>query len=96
LTGSGRTGTFDIRETIRTDDGATIFVQYHGRLDASQGLQFPMGAYVAPRFETGDERFASLNRITETMDTCGHLFPDSEDYGRGAVEAAVGLPCWPA
>jgi integrase len=28
--------------------------------------------------------------ITETMDTSGHLFPDSEDLGRGAVEAALG------
>lgn len=27
--------------------------------------------------------------ITETMDTYGHLFPDSEDLGRGAVEAAL-------
>jgi integrase len=28
--------------------------------------------------------------ITETMDTYAHLFPDSEDLGRGAVEAALG------
>ncbi|HYB14849.1 MAG TPA: tyrosine-type recombinase/integrase, partial [Streptosporangiaceae bacterium] len=28
--------------------------------------------------------------IAETMDTYGHLFPDSEDLGRGAVEAALG------
>lgn len=27
--------------------------------------------------------------ITETMDTYGHLFADSEDLGRGAVEAAL-------
>jgi integrase len=27
--------------------------------------------------------------ISETMDTYGHLFPDSEDLGRGAVEAAL-------
>ena len=57
------TGTLDIREALRTDDGAVIFVQYNGRLDASQGLQFPMTIYVAPRFETGDERYAWLNRI---------------------------------
>jgi hypothetical protein len=56
-------GTLDIRETIRTDDGATIFVQYQGKLDLSKGIQFPMTAYVAPRFETGDERYAWLNRI---------------------------------
>ncbi|HSS91399.1 MAG TPA: hypothetical protein VLL69_18950 [Streptosporangiaceae bacterium] len=27
--------------------------------------------------------------IAETMDTYGHLFPDSEDLGRGAVEDAL-------
>ena len=57
------TGTLDIRETIRTDDGATIFVQYQGKLDLSKGMQFPMTAYVAPRFETSDGRYAWLNRI---------------------------------
>jgi len=57
------TGTVDVRATLQTDDGAIIFVQYNGRLDASQGLQFPMTAYVAPLFETGDERYAWLNRI---------------------------------
>ena len=39
--GSEGTGTLDIRWTLRTDDGAAILVQYHDRLDASQGLQFP-------------------------------------------------------
>ena len=61
--GPDGTGGLDIRETIRTDDGATIFVQYQGKLDLSKGMQFPMTAYVAPRFETGDERYAWLNRI---------------------------------
>jgi len=27
--------------------------------------------------------------IAETMDTYGHLFPDSEDLGRGAVASAL-------
>jgi hypothetical protein len=38
-------------------------VQYHARLDASQGLQFPRTIYAVPRFETGDERYTRLNRI---------------------------------
>jgi integrase len=29
--------------------------------------------------------------ITETMDTYGHLFPDSEDLGRGTIDAAFGI-----
>ena len=39
LIGPERTGSLDIRATLRTDDGATIFVQHYGRLelDASQG-----------------------------------------------------------
>jgi Protein of unknown function (DUF3237) len=63
LLGPEGTGTVDVRVTLRTDDGATIFVQYQGRVDLSQGFQFPLNAYVAPRFETGDERYAWLNRI---------------------------------
>jgi Protein of unknown function (DUF3237) len=63
IVGPGGTGTVDVRATLQTDDGAIIFVQYNGRLDTSQGLQFPMTACVAPLFETGDERYAWLNRI---------------------------------
>jgi hypothetical protein len=63
IVGPEGTGTVDVRVTLQTDDGAVIFVQYNGRMDASRGLQFPMTAYVAPRFETGDERYAWLNRI---------------------------------
>jgi hypothetical protein len=54
-------GTVDARLTLRTHDGATVFVQYSGRLDASRG--FPLTGYVAPLFETTDERYVWLNRI---------------------------------
>ena len=30
--------------------------------------------------------------ITETMDTYGHLFPDAEDLGRGAIDAIFAMP----
>ena len=29
--------------------------------------------------------------ITETMDTYGHLFPDAEDLGRGAIDAILAV-----
>jgi hypothetical protein len=29
--------------------------------------------------------------ITETMDTYGHLFPDAEDLGRGAIDAIFAM-----
>ena len=63
IVGPEGTGTVDVRATLQTDDGAVIFVQYNGRLDTSRGWQFPMTGYVTPRFETGDERYAWLNRI---------------------------------
>jgi len=28
--------------------------------------------------------------MAETMDTYGHLFPDAEDYGRGALDRLIG------
>ncbi|MGY1703576.1 DUF3237 domain-containing protein [Geodermatophilus sp. SYSU D00697] len=63
VVGPEGTGTLDIRATFRTDDGAIVFAQYHGRVDFSEGVNLPVTIYVAPRFETGDERYAWLNRI---------------------------------
>ncbi len=36
LVGPEGTGTVDVRVTLRTDDGAAIFVQYQGRVDLSR------------------------------------------------------------
>jgi hypothetical protein len=65
LIGPEGTATLDVRATLRTDDGAIIFMQFNGKspADASQGLQAPATIYVTPRFETGDERYAWLNRV---------------------------------
>jgi hypothetical protein len=63
LIGPEGTATLDVRLAFRTDDGATIFTQYHGRADVSQGLNLPLTLYIAPRFETCDERYLWLNRI---------------------------------
>lgn len=63
LAGAEGTATLDIRATYRTDDGAIVLMQSNGRVDVSQGLNPPLTIYVAPRFETGDERYAWLNRI---------------------------------
>lgn len=62
LIGPEATGMLDVRFTAETDDGAVVYIQYNGRTDVSNGA----GAapiYVAPRFETGDERYAWLNKI---------------------------------
>lgn len=50
----------DVRVVLLTDDGATILMTYNGvasRTDAGLALR------TAPLFETGDERYAWLNRV---------------------------------
>ena len=63
VVGPEGTATIDARTTFRTHDGAVVFAQYHGRMDVSDGMDLPKTIYVTPRFETGDERYAWLNRI---------------------------------
>lgn len=59
---TGSIAILDVRMTLRTDDGALIFVQYGGRLDMAN-RENGLNAYCAPTFETGDERYAWLNSI---------------------------------
>ena len=59
--GPDGTGTLDVRALAQTDDGALVYIQYFGRVDTSAGLGAPV--YATPRFETGDERYAWLNKI---------------------------------
>ena len=47
-----------MRLTLKTDGGAYICVDYGGRADMASGL-----IVTAPTFQTGDERYAWLNRI---------------------------------
>jgi hypothetical protein len=56
------TGTLDVRYAIETGDGAVIYVSYQGRVDVSGGMG-SSPVYAAPTFETGDERYAWLNKI---------------------------------
>lgn len=58
----GGVGQIDVRMTLKTDDGALILMTYGGRLDLAN-REDGLKAYVAPVFETGDERYAWLNRI---------------------------------
>lgn len=48
----------DVRFTVETHDGAVIFVEYGGRFHFDTAT-----AYSTPRFHTGDERYAWINRI---------------------------------
>jgi hypothetical protein len=59
---NGTVGVIDVRMTVRTDDGAIIHISYGGRLDLADRAN-GLNAYVAPTFETGDERYAWLNAV---------------------------------
>ena len=58
--GPDHTGTIDVRALVETDDGALVFIQYEGRVDSDS----PSGPiYIAPKLETGDDRYRWLNRV---------------------------------
>ena len=60
----GAIGTVDVRATFVTDDGAVVLATYGGRTDLAGGDDGGAGPiYVAPTFETGDDRYAWLNAI---------------------------------
>ena len=59
---------FDVRGTLRTDDGALIYYRHRGlahNLPVRPADSADEERYyrIAPIFETGDERYAWLNRI---------------------------------
>lgn len=67
-------GHLDVRGTIETDDGAFIYLHYHGLLEMNEkvgGALATGGAtdygdsyfMTAPRFETGDSRYSWINNI---------------------------------
>ncbi len=62
LTSGDGIATLDVRVVVETDDGALIYVTYEGRADWSEGPG-TKPIYIAPRFETSDERYAWLNSI---------------------------------
>ncbi|MFT4657034.1 MAG: hypothetical protein ACJAXA_003573 [Candidatus Aldehydirespiratoraceae bacterium] len=51
----------DVRVSLRTDDGADIYVTYTGFGTSNE--DGTVSIRTAPRFETGDERYAWLNNL---------------------------------
>lgn len=71
--GAEGTGTLDVRATLQTDDGALIYCHYNGRVDMTPGpAKAPI--YAAPLFDTGDPRYAWLNKLQTVWK--GHVTPD--------------------
>lgn len=82
-------GRLDVRITLATDDGARIYMQYHGIFVANEqaATALAQGGATAygdtyfmtqPRFETGDARYSWLNRIVAVGE--GRLVPSAAEY----------------
>ncbi|MGH8595255.1 MAG: DUF3237 domain-containing protein [Gammaproteobacteria bacterium] len=67
-------GHLDVRATFQTDDGAAIYVQYFGRVMATEAFNRALQGhgetdygevhfFTQPRFETGDQRYKWLNSV---------------------------------
>lgn len=66
----GKFAALDVRLTLKTDDGAYIYVEYCGRMDVEAGL-----ISVAPTFETGSAEYSWLNSVQAVA--AGAIDPDS-------------------
>lgn len=74
-------GRLDVRATFATDDGAHIYLQYFGVLDLApvaeklargEAIEFGETYFMTtPRFETGDARYAWLNRVVAVAEGRG-------------------------
>jgi hypothetical protein len=58
MPGPGGAMLLDVRQVVETDDGAVVYVTYHGRADRNRGTYT-----IAPTFETSDERYLWLNLV---------------------------------
>ncbi len=89
LIGPDGVGRLDVRGTLETDDGARIYMQYFGVLEMNEavtaavargeGTEWGAALFVTqPRFETGDERYAWLNRVLAVAE--GRFMPGGVEY----------------
>ena len=58
LNDDGSVGCVDVRFTLKTDDGAYIYVEYAGRADMASGL-----ITTAPTFQTSHEKYGWMNGL---------------------------------
>lgn len=74
LVGPDGHGRLDVRATLETHDGALVYLSYYGVIEMNEKIVAALGKGVpssygdsyfmtTPRFETGDARYAWLNRI---------------------------------
>ena len=89
LIGHDGVGRLDVRATFETHDGGRIYVQYYGVIELDEKVekalaeggetQYGESHFVTqPRFETGDERYAWLNRVVAVAE--GRVLPSAVEY----------------
>jgi hypothetical protein len=89
LIGNDGVGRLDVRGTFETEDGARIYLQYHGVVvindkvgeALAQGRETQYGDtyfMTQPRFETGDPRYAWLNSVVAVSQ--GRVLPNAVEY----------------
>lgn len=82
-------GRLDVRGTLLTDDGAHVYIHYHGVLELNDKVLGALGRgestnfgdtyfMTQPRFETGDERYAWLNKVVAVAE--GRVLPNAVEY----------------
>ena len=82
-------GVLDVRATFETEDGAYIYVTYNGLLELDEKVQAALEGggsteygevyfVTQPRFETGDARYAWLNRVLAVAE--GRVLPSAVAY----------------
>ncbi|MEE4192791.1 MAG: DUF3237 domain-containing protein [Halieaceae bacterium] len=80
LSEEGTLAALDVRVTLKTDDGALIYVEYGGRMDMTTGF-----LTTAPTFQTSAERYLWLNRVQAVA--AGEINPDTGELVYTMYEA---------
>ena len=94
LIGPDGVGRLDVRATLRTDDGALVYVQYPGvaifneavmnALATGRETQFgDTDFFTQPRFETGHPDYAWLNSVVAVAE--GRVLPNAVEYNVSRV-----------
>ncbi len=89
LVDDGGIGRLDVRGTLETHDGARIYIHYHGVLEMNEAVSSAVTKgestdygdtyfMTLPRFETGDPRYAWLNRVVAVAE--GRLLRNAVEY----------------
>jgi hypothetical protein len=94
LIGPDGVGRLDVRATLRTDDGALVYVQYPGVAIFNEAVMNALATgsetqfgdtdfFTQPRFETGHPDYAWLNSVVAVAE--GRVLPNAVEYNVSRV-----------